>query len=190
MNESIGQWLSNLYLLPRSLSWVPNTWIKCLLYISIQIAHGYPQTEHVQSWAHFLLPKNLFLLFWLPYIYHSSHFLCFNDIPASYKHLHPPKPHWFNFLQFLDSMYMSTSLLKLWLRLFPVLTSLLTMFSILSLSFSSSPFSTLQPELSYRQVWWFIHLFNKYLLSPYRGPGVDLGIWDTVPTFGEFIVYD
>lgn len=105
-------------------------------------------------------------------IYHSSHFLCFGVISASYKHPHPPNPHWFNFLQFLDSMYMSTSLLQWWLRLFPVLTSLLTMFSILILSFSSSLSSTLQPELSYRQIWWFIHLFDKYLWARYWPRGL------------------
>lgn len=117
-------------------------------------------------------------------IYHSSHFLCFGVISASYKHLHPPNPHWFNFLQFLDSMYMSTSLLQWWLRLFPVLTSLLCSLS----SFLASPLVC--PPLCSQSC-----LTGKYddsfiYSTSIYGPGVDLGVWNTVPTFWEFRVYD
>lgn len=139
----------------------------------------------------FFSPKTCFYSFDSPMSMNHPPFICFSVLVSSltptYKHPHPSNPHGFNFLLFLDSMYKSVSLVWLWLRLLPILISLLTMF-ITSLGFSSSLFST-QSCLTNRQIWWFIHLFNEYVLSPYCGPGVRPGVWDTVLCSGNYSLW-
>lgn len=115
-------------------------------------------------------------------------FICFSLLvssltPASYEHPHPPNPHGFNFLLFLDSRYNSVSLVWLWLRLLPIL-QLCSSSSVLASLLVYSPLCS-QSCLTNRQIWWFINLFNEYVLSPYCGPGVRPGVWDTVLPSGN-----
>lgn len=151
--------------MPWLLSWIPNTWIKMFIayfYLNSSRVTPDPTCPKLSS---FSSPRNLFILFWLCYVNEPStiHLLfSFGVIPApaSYKHPHPPNPHGFYFLLFLDSRYNSVSLVWFWLRLLSILTSLLTMLFIISLGFSC---------LTNRQIRWFINLFNEYVLSPTMG---------------------
>ena len=102
-------------------------------------------------------------------IHCSSHFLCLVSSLnlAFYKHPHPTNLHWFHFILFLHSMYISISPFQLWPWLFLLLTSMMGQpptSSVISLGFSSHLLPTLQPELS---PWWanlMIHSFIQQIL--------------------------
>lgn len=156
------------------------------------MAHGYPQTEHVQSEAPFPLSKNPAWLLSVPCFNEpstvSSHCLCLVSSPtlAFYKHPHPMTPHWLYFCFF--TLCISPSLLSgcgpgsshfspaWWDSLLRSLSS------ALASPLVHSPLCS-QSCLPDRQSWWFIHLFNRYLLGTSSVPGIGWGVWDTVPTF-------
>lgn len=145
----------------------------------------------VQSQAHFLLPTELVLtlwnslLSWTIYHHHGFYVLVPSPTPASYKNPCPTNPHWFHFLLFLDSNYISISTPSMTGPGFSQFSpawwgSLLTM---VSMSVLGSPLSTVHSAaraVSHRQIWRPTYLFNKYFLGTNFEPGIVLGVQDTV----------